>query len=188
MPPPAVDHLSGHDRSNRCAMADLGCAPTMRSISCPALSTSRVGRLRTLKRAAVTGFSSTFSFATRTRPPISAASSSITGASIRHGPHHAAHMSSSTGSGERSTSAENVASVTVTGLLETSRGVLHRPHTGSSPCAILARGTRLVAPQAGQRSNCVSDISFMTSHPTPMAQRTLRHSAQRVKSPGSQRG
>ena len=73
--------------------------------------------LRTLKRAAVAGFSSTLSFANRTRPAISDASSSSTGAIIRHGPHHAAHRSSTTGSGERSTSAENVASVTVTGRL-----------------------------------------------------------------------
>lgn len=42
-------------------------------------------------------------------------------------------MSSSTGSGERSTSAANVPSVTFTGLLETGSGVLHRPQTGLSP-------------------------------------------------------
>jgi hypothetical protein len=54
------------------AISDLGCAPTMRSTSRPALSTSRVGMLRALKRAAVAGFSSTFSFTTRTRPAISA--------------------------------------------------------------------------------------------------------------------
>lgn len=42
---------------------------------------------------------------------------SRTGATIRHGPHHGAHRSSKTGSGERSTSAGNVASVTATRLL-----------------------------------------------------------------------
>ena len=56
-------------------------------------STKRVGMLRTLNRAGVEGFSSTFSFANRTRPNHSVASSSIIGAIIRHGPHHAAHMS-----------------------------------------------------------------------------------------------
>ena len=114
--------------------------------------------LRTPKRAAVAGFSSTSSLATRTRPAISFASSSTTGATIRHGPHHAAHMSSRTGSGERSTSAANVASVTVTGPLWTGNGVLHRPHTGASPWAIFSRGTRLVAPHAGHRINCASAV------------------------------
>src|SRR5262245_14256456 len=128
--------------------------------------------LCTLKRAAVAGFSSTFSFATRTRPAISAASSSIAGAIIRHGPHQGAHRSSNTGSGERSTSAANVASVTVTGLSEMGRGVLHCPQTGFSRCSIFFCGTRLVTPQAGQRINSVSVIalnnfrrlSFMQRH------------------------
>src|SRR6478752_4586550 len=75
--------------------------------------------LRTAKRAAVAGFSSTLSFVKRTRPAISDASSSIGGAIIRHGPHHAAHRSSTTGNGERSTTVEDVASVAVTGLTST---------------------------------------------------------------------
>src|SRR5262249_33405620 len=152
--------LQAITRSSRRAISDLGCAPTMRSTSRPASSTSRVGMLRAWKRAAVAGFSSTFSFATRTRPASSAASSSITGSIIRHGPHHGAHMSSSTGRGERSTSASNVSAVAVDGLPPAGRGVLHRPQTGSSPCSIFSRGTRLLAPQAGQRINCVSDISI----------------------------
>jgi hypothetical protein len=88
--------------------------------------------LCTWKRAAVAGFSSTLSFATRRRPAISTASSSMTGAIILHGWHHAAHASSSTGSPERSTSAENDASVTVIGVVLTGRGALHRPQMGSS--------------------------------------------------------
>ena len=49
----------------------FGCTPTIRSISRPCRSTRSVGMLWTPKRAAVAGFSSTFSFATRTRPDIS---------------------------------------------------------------------------------------------------------------------
>jgi len=60
--------------------------------------------LRTLKREPVAGFSSVFSFATFTRPASSVASCSIVGAIILQGPHHGAHISSNTGSGERSTS------------------------------------------------------------------------------------
>lgn len=44
----------------------MGVAPTRRSISWPSFSTSGVGMLRTLKRDAVIGFSSTLSFPTRT--------------------------------------------------------------------------------------------------------------------------
>ena len=115
--------------------------------------------LRTLKRDAVAGFSSTLSLANRTRPAICPASSSITGAIIRHGPHQGAHMSTTTGTGDCSTSAANVASVTVTGLPPAGSGALHRPQTGSRPCSILASGTRLTAPHAGQRIISMSLMS-----------------------------
>ena len=95
--------------------------------------------LWTPKRAAVAGFSSTLSFAIRTRPDISLASSSRIGAIIRQGPHQGAHMSRSTGMGERSTSAANVASVTVTGAPPTGSGRLHRPQTGARPRSTLAQ-------------------------------------------------
>ena len=60
-------------RSSRETIAAFGCAPTMRSTSLPPLNTSSVGMLRTPKRADVAGLSSTFIFATLTRPAISAA-------------------------------------------------------------------------------------------------------------------
>src|SRR5574341_122222 len=143
--------------SSRREITDLGWTPTMRSTSRPPWKIRSVGMLWRPKRAAVAGFSSTLSFATRTRPANSAASSSITGAIIRQGPHHAAHASTSTGCGERSTSAENDASVTTIGLVSTRRGVPHRPHTGSSPWSILARGTRLPTPQAVQRTTSATE-------------------------------
>src|SRR6266850_455982 len=103
------------------------------------------------------GFSSTLSFATRTRP------------------------ATSTGTGERSTSAENVASVTVTGRvsIDTGRGVLQRPHTGSRPLSTLSRGTRLATPQAGQRMTSVSDMAVAppgkaTRLHDPLAKELLR--------------
>src|SRR5580692_10147614 len=82
----------------------------------------------------------------------------MTGAIILHGPHQGAHMSSSTGSGECSTSAEKLASVMVRGFEAAWRGVLHRPHTGFSPCWIFSWGTRLFAPQLGQGIKAVSGI------------------------------
>lgn len=119
--------------SIRLAMAALGWAPTMRSTSCPPLNTRRAGMLRMLKRSAVIGFSSTFNFPTRSLPRFSAASCSMAGAIILHGPHHGAHMSSSTGKSERSTSAEKLASVIMRGCEDVISGVLHRPQTGCRP-------------------------------------------------------
>src|SRR6266508_2133805 len=121
--------------------------------------------LRRLKRDAVAGFSSTLSLVTRTRPAISAASSSMTGAIALHGMHHAAHASTRTGSGERSTSAENESSVTVMGLMPGGlvpggNGDLQRPQTATRPRSILSRGTRLAAPHAGQRIRSASDMAW----------------------------
>ena len=113
--------------------------------------------LRIPKRSAVTGFSSTFIFPTRRRPAISDAICSTTGEIMRQGPHHGAHMSSSTGNCDSSTSREKLASVTVIGSLEedelaceSGSGFLHFPQTGLRPSAIFSRGTLLVAAQFGQ--------------------------------------
>jgi hypothetical protein len=139
----------------------LGSAPTIRSISRPFFSTNRVGMLRTEKRFEVMGFSSTFIFAIRTLPAISIARESMMGVTNRQGPHHGAQRSRSTGKGDCSTSAENVASVTTTVPCETDRRVLHRPHTGSSPCLIFSSGTRLLAPQSGHLMSCGSATFLM---------------------------
>ena len=67
-------------------------------------------------------------------------------------------MSTSTGTGDCSTSAANVASVTVTGLPPMGIGALHRPHTGSRPCSLGQRHP-VAAPHAGQRIISVSLMS-----------------------------
>lgn len=118
--------------------------------------------LRTSNRAAVAGFSSMFSLPNRTRPAIRAASSSTIGAIIRHGAHQAAQRSSTTGTGDRSTSAANVASVTVMGATEAGNGVLHRPQRGVLPCSSRARGTRFSVPHPGHATSTVSpDVEGM---------------------------
>jgi hypothetical protein len=69
-------------------------------------------------------------------------------------------MSTSTGSGARSTSAANVASLTVSGSAPTADSVvLQRPHTAFWPRATGSAGSRLVAPQLGQRTRCKSVMS-----------------------------
>src|ERR671918_1976388 len=61
---------------------------------------------------AVCGLASTSSLRTSTTPAYLAASFSISGATMRHGPHHSAQKSTTTGLSLWSTSASNVASVT----------------------------------------------------------------------------
>ena len=154
------------DRSNLREISSFGCIPTIRSTSRPDLRIKSVGMLLTLKRAAVAGFSSMFSFPTRTRPAICEANWSITGPIIWHGPHHGAHRSRRTGTCERSTSFGKFASVTVTGaplrLAFVGRRVLHRPHTGTWPPSIRSFGTRFLAPHLGQLIIWVSDTACLT--------------------------
>jgi len=63
--------------------------------------------------AAVAGFSSTLSFTILTLPFIVPAISSSAGAIIRHGPHHSAQKSTTTGSADFRTSDSKVASETL---------------------------------------------------------------------------
>src|SRR3954464_13892036 len=79
--------------------------------SAPSLKMIRVGMERTWYCAAVTWFSSTLSLTMR-RSSRSCAISSRTGATTRHGPHHGAQKSTSTGVSDSSTSAWKVMSVT----------------------------------------------------------------------------
>src|ERR1700742_180277 len=80
----------------------------------PCLKRISVGMLSTSKLAAVCWFSSTFSF-TILRSERSAAISSSTGATTRHGPHQGAQKSTRTGPSASRTSAWELLSVTSAG-------------------------------------------------------------------------
>src|SRR6476659_6352413 len=79
----------------------------------------------------------------------------MVGAIIRHGPHHAAHASTSTGlSPAPLSTSPSVASVTSTGFpsvaaIGTTNSVLHRPHSGCVAWAFVS-STRFFAPQFRQ--------------------------------------
>src|SRR5881397_1918574 len=77
----------------------------------PPLKRIMVGIERTWKAAAVSGFSSVLSFTIR-RSSRSAAISSSTGPTTRHGPHQGAQKSTSTGVSDSMTSAWKLVSVT----------------------------------------------------------------------------
>src|SRR5262245_8225090 len=70
--------------------------------------------LWTWNAAEIWGFSSTFTLTSSTAPFVASITSSRIGPSVRHGPHHGAHRSITTGTWEeRSSTADwNVASVT----------------------------------------------------------------------------
>src|SRR6185369_13213179 len=89
----------------------LSTAPTICSLTWPSLMTRRVGMPRMLKRAAVEPLASTSSLPTFTRPLYSSAIASTVGARARHGAHHAAQKSTSTGVLDFSTSDSKLVSV-----------------------------------------------------------------------------
>src|SRR4051812_4436972 len=105
------------------------------------------------------GLSSTFNFAIRKRPCDSAASSSMTGAIIRHGPHQPAQQSTRVGVADDRTTESKLASVTLTGLLEPGEGAgrvaPHFPQTGWEAWARFG-STRFFVPQAGHMTTGMS--------------------------------
>ena len=74
-----------------------GIAPTNPSIGCPSRNATTVGMLCTPNWPAVYGLASTSSLASRNEPARSPATFSRIGPSVRQGPHHDAHRSTTTG-------------------------------------------------------------------------------------------
>src|SRR5579872_1155623 len=96
-----------------CCNFALGAAPTWREAISPPLKIIKVGIDITPYFEAVFGLSSTFSFTILTLPPIAPAISSSAGAIMRHGPHHSAQKSTTTGPSALSTSASKSTSETL---------------------------------------------------------------------------
>jgi hypothetical protein len=128
---------------NRCSSAARGSAPTIRSTSLPSRITTSNGIDCAPNRLATPGFASTSTFTTFRCPALRLARSSSTGEIIRHGPHHAAQKSTTTGT-EAVVSAVNVSvsASTTHGSVD-----LHSGHRGT-PWTI--GPTRLRALQVGQ--------------------------------------
>src|SRR4051794_38818972 len=95
-----------------CSSFCFGAAPTWREASSPFLNSISVGIDMIPYLAAVAGFSSTLSFTILTLLPIVPAISSSAGAIMRHGPHHSAQKSTTTGSALLSTCESKSASET----------------------------------------------------------------------------
>src|SRR5208282_2045940 len=91
----------------------FGPAPVLVATCLPPLNTISVGIDRMPYLLATAGFSSTLSLAIFTLPFISVAISSSAGAIMRHGPHHSAQKSTTTGSLDLMTSLSKLASVTL---------------------------------------------------------------------------
>jgi len=78
-------------------MAGLGLAPVILAISFPLLNSINVGIEEIEFPSVILEFSSLFNFAVIKADSYSAEISSNIGASMRHGPHHSAQKSTSTG-------------------------------------------------------------------------------------------
>lgn len=121
-------------------------APEARLVSAPRSNRTRVGILRIANRLATPGRRSVSTLAISTRPAFCPASRSSSGATMRHGPHHSAQKSTTTGHGASRTSASKSASAsTWIGAAGGDRACLQRPHLGCR--SSLPNGTRFSAPQ-----------------------------------------
>src|SRR5579885_3453377 len=96
-----------------CANFCFGAAPTWREAISPFLNIIKVGIDMMPYFAAVFGFSSTLSLTILTFSPSCSAISSSAGAIMRHGPHHSAQKSTTTGADDLRTSDSKFASDTL---------------------------------------------------------------------------
>src|SRR6185503_12820533 len=96
-----------------CSSFCLGAAPTWRAAISPFLKIISVGIDMMPYFEATPGFSSTLSFTILTLSPMAPAISSSAGAIMRHGPHHSAQKSTTTGLVDLSTSVSKLASDTL---------------------------------------------------------------------------
>src|ERR1700752_498255 len=110
-----------------CSSFCFGCAPIWRDASWPSLNSIKVGIDMMPYLAAVPGLSSTLSLTIFTLPLSELEISSSAGAIIRHGPHHSAQKSTTTGPLALSTSFSNVASV----VLSTMKYLVFQGFVGS---------------------------------------------------------
>ncbi len=90
----------GISRSRNARIADSDKTPTNESRTRPSTSPKTAGIERMPKAEATWGNSSVFAFTKRNFPSYSAASRSRIGPSVRHGPHHSAQKSITTGRSE----------------------------------------------------------------------------------------
>src|SRR5579875_1345911 len=110
----ASDGGAGARRATNSLTDCSGKAPMKLSTTCWPRTAKTAGMDCTRKAVATPGFSSTFTLASSTAPPVSSTTFSRMGPRVRQGPHHGAHRSTTTGtSSERcSTSVAKVESVT----------------------------------------------------------------------------
>ena len=106
-----------------CCSFCFGAAPTCREAISPPLKIISVGIDITPYFEAVFGLSSTFNLTILTLSPIAPEISSSAGAIMRHGPHHSAQKSTTTGPVALSTSASKSASETLPTAIDVPRSV-----------------------------------------------------------------
>jgi hypothetical protein len=108
----------GASESNSSSTFAFGTAPTNSPATSPSRKALTAGMPCTPKRAARPWLASTSTFASTTLPSRACSAASSAGPSVRHGPHHSAQKSTTTGTSfERSTTSRSkLASVTSIGM------------------------------------------------------------------------
>ena len=115
----ASSSADGKRRSTNSRTVGSGWAPRNPSTGWPSFTATTSGMLCTPKAWAICGFSSTLTLTSTTLPSVSSITFSMIGPRVRHGPHHGAQRSTTTGTSlDRSiTSVSKVASVTSTAAM-----------------------------------------------------------------------
>src|SRR5690606_13366017 len=168
-----------------CASWALPTAPIWVACTWPSLNSRSIGIERTWYFIAVARLWSTLTLATFTLPAYSSASWSRAGAIIRHGPHHSAQKSTSTGSDDCRTAVSKSASPTCMTLSLTeltpagiaastlyARGVARRPGRRYVRLGCFATASR--PPHAAVRDTTLADPGSLHSQAPPTQARLPR--------------
>jgi len=128
------DRHAGAQTDKSAMIASAGRAPLKRRASLPLRKRIIVGMLRISNRAATPGSASVSTLATIIRPARWLATFAISGATARHGPHHAAQKSTRTGRGTSRTNSSNSSALPIeTGFASGRSAALQAPHFAFSP-------------------------------------------------------
>ena len=149
--------------------ACAGSAPTCRATSSPSRSKSIVGMPCTPKRCEIPGATSTFTLTTFSLPAKSPAACSISGPTMRHGPHHGAHRSTSTSEVASTKSAKSDSTASTT----QGNGRWQEPHWG---VPLPRFGTRFRVAHAGHFTIVPVIVSSSALEPKILLVRSVRTS------------
>ncbi len=150
----------GSELSTHRRISASGTAPVRRATTVPPSTSRKVGMVCTPKRRASAGEVSTLTLTSFNRPDKSRATCSSAGLTIRHGPHHSAHISTSTGMAASSTISSNSSSPL---SVIHGRAAPHLPHLGTPDAR---SGIRFFVPQVAHGTTSTRGSAISVGAPS----------------------